>query len=492
MSEEEGNRKRAQTSLKSFVILILIALSFLGFWFIYKDKIFQENKGFGGYQRFQHDQEMPQASDWKLSSKRYAAKSQKHDFELYHFRIPYEEGGPQQGFLRGQEISKLLSPDFQHDFTRLKQALYKDLSEEQKRFIESLFENVMDQNISGVSYYPRDLIEETQGLGKAFSAQNIAALQRLVLASNLEGLFEGEGVAFYDLELGPVILCSYQSKLVDAASLLVPLVIHHDRSKLQKESSRDGVEATFMLSLLGTSIPLVGLNSQGLALARFIPEFSASAYNVSQGPDAATQARIFLNSHRLAGFYQETERPDISSSFSFASVGSNLHALNEPGGALLSRFSTPGILLVADKQELYRYEWISVGNDSKQASGLEFRSLDSPTGARSFWNKKGKGTYLQASSYFQAPELHAYTPPRQASGTRERESLIQELRDFGPGDLSFGRIEQFVAHSAAGGVRIALLPARGMVLLSREKKAPLHLKLSQLQALGRRAFQEQN
>jgi len=271
------------------------------------------------------------------------------------------------------------------------------------------------------------------------------SLQKLAAATNVWGTLESEAVAVHT-DAGVMILCRFALPNGLGAPPLTPAVIE------------DQGRRALVLCIAGTTVPLAGVNDQGVAAVRIAPVDTGDNYVVGVGPDGVALLRDVLLTATGIGI----DDPTIDGNAPKTSeVGATLRTLAEAKQYVITRHATPGIWLTATKDMAIRYEWKAVGNDENVPGDLEFTVL------------KEVGA-LHAWAGYSAPELR----DRARSWSSVGEPILaEELVEFGTGSYSSARLEMLLNHATE--LRIALWPEKRSVLMFLEGKL-VHISLDAL------------
>ncbi|MCK6440680.1 MAG: hypothetical protein L6Q71_10840 [Planctomycetes bacterium] len=344
------------------------------------------------------------------------------------------------GLDRGKDLAWLLGTRNPRAIEALDRLLPTHLGKEAFEAERRIFAHTINSAASGIpTSWPFDVIRETQGLTSG--GVNTGALQHLLIASCMAGMIDGEGVIARGDD-GPVMIARFSSPMGNIRDMLTPMIV---------EDEKGG--RAFMLSILGTTVPLAGVNSKGFAMARMAPPYLREAFKEAFGPDAAIQARIFLLHYQHAGF---------ETTANLAGVGRFLLSLAEPNETeeIITRLATPGIVLAADGKEGYRFEWWS-STAREEPTPPEFAGLDNGVGAPP----------VTALSLFSAPELRGDIPepsPR----------LLKEITALGPGAMTAGRIERVLTAQSKDELRVVFVPGKRAAYLLNSDGAVVEISLT--------------
>jgi hypothetical protein len=360
---------------------------------------------------------------------------------LLHTRIGPAPGRPTNGFQRAKDLAALHPANWNDRNTAAWTALEEKLRRDSPEFRAKLAEllNATAGSMSSVgrigAMWNDDILAELQGYSAALGSPDATTPMRaLAIASELPGSISGDAIAL-PTAAGPILIISLKTTLP-----LIPLCI----------TAQDG-SVIFMLTIGGASLPVCGMNSKGLALVRFAPENTGNNYIVGVGPDTLAVTRDALL--RAAGAGLDPTGKDSSTT-----LGALLTSLADAKSYMLSRLATPGVVLAADANDAWRYEWKGAGNSEEASADLEFAQL-------------GKDSSLAAGTAYSSPELRKAADASSASSPAAAKSSLQSDLAVASLSLSKGvsltpeRIAQLLASASPGEIRLALHPATGVIYL---------------------------
>lgn len=282
----------------------------------------------------------------------------------------------------------------------------------------------------GAKSWPSEVLIELAGMASERPELGSELTGRLAAATTVYGVLESEAVAVETPE-GLMVVCRFALP-DDGGKPPLGLVMH-----------QDGDRRALLLCLEGTTIPVAGINDQGIAAMRISPEDTGDNYEPGIGPDAVALLREVL----MRGTDPGLDRIDpVPGRMDEMAVGAYLRGLSVPSETVLTRHASPGIWMVADSKSAYRYEWKAVGSGQQADGGFEFGALRS-------------GGVLHAWAGYSAPEHKGKGKSWSGIGSPK---LAEEVVRMGVGAFSLGKVEKLLASGSE--FRIALWPSRKAIL----------------------------